>query len=105
MTHHSPIPTLVARPATDADARALDDLAALDAAAPLQGNVLVAELDGRLVAARSLADGRVVADPFVPTADARAVLAVRAAALEDAGPPRGRLHRLVRLAPARLRPV
>ena len=53
---------------TDADATTLRDLALLDSARPLTGPVVLAELGGRAVAARSLADGRVVADPFVPTA-------------------------------------
>jgi hypothetical protein len=60
-------PALTFRPATAADAAALRRLAALDSADPLSGEVVLAESDGRLVAAIS-ASGRVVADPFVPTA-------------------------------------
>jgi hypothetical protein len=49
------------------DARALGRLAALDSApTPLQP-ALVAEVEGELRAALSLADGHVVADPFRPT--------------------------------------
>ena len=44
-------------------------LAMLDSARPLAGAVLVAESDGLVLAAISLKDGRVVADPFFPTAD------------------------------------
>jgi hypothetical protein len=59
------------RPATDRDADALQRLAALDSAAPLQGQVIVSEENGVLIAARSLADGRTVADPFRFTLTAR----------------------------------
>ena len=55
------------RLATTADASTLRDLARLDSARPLAGPVVLAELDGTPVAARSLADGRAVADPFVRT--------------------------------------
>jgi hypothetical protein len=64
---------LVVRRATPADASALVDLAALDSARPLDGDVVVAEADGVLVAAVA-GDGRVVADPFRPTADVVAML-------------------------------
>jgi hypothetical protein len=56
-------------------------LAALDSARPLKGDVLVALVDGRLVAAISLADGRVIADPLAPTTEARALLHQRASQL------------------------
>ena len=58
-------------------------LAALDSAARLRGDVLLARVDGRAVAALSLVDGRAVADPFVPTTDLVKLLRVRAAALRD----------------------
>jgi hypothetical protein len=54
------------RPATAADARALARVAALDSQRPLAAPVLLAEEGGVAVAAISLADGRVVADPFRP---------------------------------------
>ena len=56
-------------------------LAQLDTARPLYGEALVALVDGRLVAAISLGDGRVIADPLAPTAEARALLHQRAAQL------------------------
>jgi hypothetical protein len=56
-------------------------LAALDSARPLDGDVLVALVDGRLVAAISLDDGRVIADPLAPTTEARALLHTRATQL------------------------
>jgi hypothetical protein len=67
------------RPAGPADAAALRDLALLDSASPLAGDVLVAEHDHRLVAALSLADGRSVADPFVRTVAVRTMLRAYAA--------------------------
>ncbi|WP_205699014.1 hypothetical protein [Conexibacter sp. SYSU D00693] len=81
------VDALVIRPATPADAHALARLAALDSARPLTGDVLLAERGGRLLAARSLRDGRSVADPFQPTADVVEVLALRATALLDAPRP------------------
>jgi hypothetical protein len=96
--------TLTVRWATPADAAVLADLAALDSAAPLHGDVLVAEAAGATVAALSAADGRAVADPFTPTADVVDVLRVRALGLRPARRS-GAVRGLLRLAPARLRPV
>jgi hypothetical protein len=56
------------RPAVADDAPALRWLAERDEQPPLRGPVLLAEVDGRPLAALSLADGRVTADPFRPTA-------------------------------------
>ena len=103
-TQHHTADALTVRRATRDDAAALADLAALDSAAPLTGDVLLAEVAGAPVAALSATDGRVVADPFALTADVVAVLRVRAQAQLPArasGAARG----LLRLAPARLRPV
>ena len=88
--------TTLMRPATAADRAALTELAALDSAAPLAGRVLLAEADDRLVAALSLDDGRVVADPFART---RAVVAMlRVAAHGSRG--RARSRATLRLARA-----
>lgn len=76
--------------ATDGDAVAR--LAALDERRGLKGRVLLALLDGRAVAALSrLEDGRVVANPSVATADAVAILGLRAEQL--VGRPRRRVLR------------
>ena len=69
------------RHAGEDEAAELVRLAALDSAQPLDGETLVAVVDGRLVAAISLADGRVIADPLAPTTEARALLHTRAAQL------------------------
>jgi hypothetical protein len=72
--------TIALRAATDRDAALLDELAALDEAPPLHGPAVVALVDGRPVAAASLSDAAIVADPFVPTADVVELLQARVAA-------------------------
>ncbi len=64
------------------DAHALARLAALDSARALEGSVLLAEECGSVVAAVSLDDGRVIADPFRATAEFVEVLRLRRAQLE-----------------------
>jgi hypothetical protein len=85
--------TLALRVAGDDDAPAVRRLAALDDAPPLQGEVLLALLDGVAVAAASLSDGRVVANPFLPTAETVSLLSMRASQLSER-PARRRLPRL-----------
>jgi hypothetical protein len=63
------------------EADELAKLAALDSQRPLRGHALVALVDGKLVAAISLLDGRVIADPLAATAEARALLETRATQL------------------------
>jgi hypothetical protein len=60
---------LVLRPATSADTADLERLAALDSARPLEGEVLLAFAGGDVRAALSVDSGRVVADPFWPSAE------------------------------------
>ena len=60
---------LVLRPATSVDTADLERLAALDSASPLEGDVLLAYAGGDVRAAMSLESGRVVADPFYPSAE------------------------------------
>ena len=104
-THrHHAADALTVRRATHDDAAVLADLAALDSAAPLTGDVLLAELAGTPVAALSTADGRAVADPFAFTAGVVTVLRVRAHG-ERPARAGGAVRGLLRLAPARLRPV
>lgn len=69
------------RHATAADARALHLLAELDSQRPLSGPTLVGEIDGNPAAAVSLADGRVIADPFERTTVLTQLLHIRAGAL------------------------
>ena len=70
--------SLSLRHATDADASAVAYLSELDEAERLTGSVLVAFDGERPVAAMSLEDGRAVADPFTRSADAVALLRLRA---------------------------
>jgi hypothetical protein len=71
----------VVRLATEEDARALSKLAQLDSQRPLGGQILIGELDGHAAAAISLADNRVVSDPFKATAQIAQMLRMRAAGL------------------------
>jgi hypothetical protein len=74
-------PVLALRVAHDDEADVVREIADLDNARTLSGEILLALVDGQPVAARSLGDGRVVANPFVRTADAVALLDVRASQL------------------------
>jgi hypothetical protein len=76
---------LTVRLAVAADWPALRRIAELDSAAPPPAPLLIGERDGRLLAALSLGDGAVVADPFVPTADVVALLELRARQLGREG--------------------
>ncbi len=87
MLEIAPHHRLTVRPATDADAYALAQLAAVDSSLPIAGRTLVAEIDGDPVAAIGLDDRTVVADPFRRTAEIVEMLRLRAAQVE----PRRRL--------------
>jgi hypothetical protein len=71
-------PALALRLATADDGHVVRDLAALDDAPALEGQVLLALIDGEAVAALSLDDGRVVANPFELTEAAVVLLRLRA---------------------------
>src|SRR4051795_8875971 len=72
----------VIRLAGDADQDAIERLAQLDSAAPIEHPALVGEIDGAVAAALDLDTGRMIADPFTRTAHLRTHLRVRAAAFE-----------------------
>lgn len=69
---------LTIRFSTDADHQRVLELAQLDATAAPTGEVLLAEQDGRLVAALGLEDEISVADPFSRSAGALDLLRLRA---------------------------
>jgi hypothetical protein len=71
----APVTLRFARPD---DAFELAHLAQLDSAAAPAPPALLGEMSGRLVAALSLADGGVIADPFVPSAAVVELLRARA---------------------------
>jgi hypothetical protein len=72
-------PSVLIRAARGSDGDQLERLAALDSAEVPAGSLLVAEADGRLVAAVASPTGESIADPFLPTADVVALLELRAA--------------------------
>jgi hypothetical protein len=80
----SPAASYKTRMAVDEDQPNLRRLAALDSQSPLSGPVLIGEINGVPAAAVSLTSGRVVADPFRPTAELVSMLRLRAAALTGA---------------------
>ena len=93
---------LLIRLAGPDDRPALDRLAGLDSQAPLQGDALIAKLDGVAVAALSLRDGRLVADPFKRTAVIGDHLRLRASSITATTAPAAPFFkRLLRIAPAR----
>jgi len=72
--------TIIAfRPATADDDRVLRDLSELDSARPVERPAVLAVVDGQPVAAVSLSDGRIVADPFTRTEDVVRLLRSRIA--------------------------
>ena len=93
------ISTLVIRPAQPDDERLVLDLAELDSAAPLRGEVLLAVVDDHPVAAISMADDRVLADPFTLTEDAVGLLRARVEGLRRSRVRAQTLRRFVRLRP------
>ena len=88
--------TLALRVAHSDEAPVVRRLAALDDSRPLDGDVLLAIVDGEPVAALSLHDGRVVANPFLHTADTIKLLSLRASQLAEpsASARRARIPRL-----------
>lgn len=75
-------PEVRLRLATADDARRLRTLAQLDSAQVPSGPVLIAEIDGRLLAALPLEGGAPVADPFRRSAGVIQLLRMRAAQLD-----------------------
>jgi hypothetical protein len=84
---------LVLRRSSAEDGPALARLARLDSAPRPNGDMLVAEVDEKIVAAVPFAGGRAIADPFQPTADIVELLQARAELLAPT-PQRARRTRL-----------
>jgi hypothetical protein len=78
-----PSNAFVIRRATEDDEALLRRLAELDGQRPLTGPALVGEIDGKPAAAVSAIDGRVISDPFQPTAVLRQVLRMRLSAMRS----------------------
>jgi hypothetical protein len=77
----SPDAPVTIRHAHAGDLRPLERLAALDSRRIPSGELLVAEVQGRLVAALSIDTGAVIADPFESTASIVDVLRIQAGAV------------------------
>ena len=94
---------LTIRRASPDDRDVLADLAGLDSARPLHGDVLLAEGEAGAVAAIEVGSGRAVADPFRRSEPALGLLRVRAAQLQSRSQRthrRGRRSAFARLARA-----
>jgi hypothetical protein len=87
---------LTIRLSTDADRPRIERLAELDSRRPPHGDVLLAEIDGRLIAAVGM-DGSAVADPFQRSA---AVVRLLRDQLDGKPRRRRRRRRFGRLLPA-----
>ena len=72
------------RHAAAADLTSLERLAALDSRRVPSGELFVAEVDGRLLAATSIDTGAVIADPFEHTASIVELLRVQSRAVRPA---------------------
>lgn len=79
----SQTPVVSIRPATAADGPTLVRLAALDSKPVPFGPVLIAEVDGKALAAKALQGDVVVADPFARTAELVQLLDVHATAVAE----------------------
>ena len=94
---------LTIREATSNDHEVLNDLAGLDSAQPLHGDVLVAESENGPVAALEVQSGRAVADPFRYSDPAVGILRLRADQMRERAPrarKRNRRRAFTRLAGA-----
>jgi hypothetical protein len=73
----------------DGDRESVAELAALDSRQTPAGPVLGIEVEGKLLAAVSLATGETISDPFSRTAELRTLLELRARQLQRRGSKRG----------------
>src|SRR3954454_19397390 len=92
--------TYTLRPAHGDDCDALTKLAQLDSTKPLKGDVMIAFAGDRPAAAMSLYNGRIIADPFLLTADAAALLRLYPAPSSRGSRRRAPRWRRLRSAPA-----
>jgi hypothetical protein len=88
-------PTIELRFPHPNEARDVRRLAELDSSPALTGQVVIALIDGDAVAGMSLLDQHVVANPFVPTREAVALLRLRAEHLSST-PAHRKLRRVLR---------
>src|SRR3954453_11218417 len=81
---HDVFESVTVRLAGEADRRGVRRLAERDGRPAPPGSVLVAEVGGTMLAARSIEDGGTIADPFRHTAHLTELLALRATHLRNA---------------------
>jgi hypothetical protein len=81
---HAELPPVTIRHAGARDLRSLERLAALDSRRIPSGELFVAEVEGRLLAAVSIDTGAVIADPFEHTASIVDLLRVHSRAVRPA---------------------
>jgi hypothetical protein len=79
---------------SEVDREAVATLTARDSAPHLEAPVIGVEVEGRLLAAMSLASGESVADPFSRTDELRSILELRAAHLRRRETGAGRVLRI-----------
>ena len=91
-----PYDSVTVRRARPGDGEALERLGELDGRRLPAGPALLAEVRGRLLAARSIESGRSIADPFNPTAHLVELLELRSAHLRGADQPSPRRGRRAR---------
>ena len=92
--------TIVLQHASEEQDAALREISQLDSARTVTRPALMAVVDGRLLAAASLRDGRVVADPFAETEEAVRLLRMRVTEIDG----RRRTHPRRRVPGLSLRP-
>ena len=76
-----------------ADEAAVQRLVELDSGRQPQGEMMGIEVEGRLLVAASIPTGEIIADPFVRTAELRAILEVRIAQMGGKTKSRKRFRR------------
>jgi hypothetical protein len=81
------LPPVTIRHAAPADLASLERLAALDSRRIPSGELFVAEVEGRLLAATSIDTGAVIADPFEHTAALVELLRVRSRGVRPVASP------------------
>jgi hypothetical protein len=96
--------TIVLTQATPEHDAALRELSQLDSARAVTRPAVMAVVDGRLLAAGALRDGRIVADPFAETEEAVALLRLRIAELRGGRDRRERVRRFRTRSRLALRP-
>ena len=85
MTHDTHINGITIRRLGPADDATVERLAQLDSGDRPAGQLLGAEIEGRLLVATSIETGKSVADPFIRTEELRSLVEMRVAKLRKGG--------------------